>query len=116
MHLDDALHDREPEAAAAPARLARARPAEEPVEDPWQLGRVDADARVGDADLGTAIARRPDRDMDRSAAVRELQGVADEVRDNLADPDRIMPDPDRLLRERDLEVDAAASRGRGRLL
>ena len=50
VHVDDRLDDRQAEPAAAAARLVGQRPAEEPLEDPGQLGRVDPDARVADHD------------------------------------------------------------------
>ena len=46
------LHDRQAQAAAAAARLVGARAAVEALEDVRQLGRVDADARVGDRRSG----------------------------------------------------------------
>src|SRR5439155_12727946 len=95
VHLDDAAHDGQAQPAAAAARLAGARAAEEPVEDPGQLGGVDAHARVGDGDRRAALGVAADLYTDPPAARRELDRIAHEVRDDLADADRIVPDLDR---------------------
>src|SRR3989442_15891377 len=50
VHVDDRADDRQSEAAAAATRLVGARAPIEPLEDPWQLARVDADARVRHVD------------------------------------------------------------------
>src|SRR5258708_4729548 len=99
VHLDDALDDRQPEPAGAAAGLAGAGAPEEPVEDSGQVGGIDPDAVVLDLDDRTALAGASNGDLDHAAAGGELQGVADEVRDDLADPDRVVADPDRLPRK-----------------
>src|SRR5262245_6535643 len=116
VHLDDAPDDREAQAAAAPAGLARARATEEPIEDPRQLVRVDPDAGVRDPDRRAAVARPADADPDRPAPWRELQRVADEVRHDLPDPDRVVANSDRLGRDVGGQLDATATSRRGGLL
>ena len=59
----------------------------------------------------SGVARHVDRD--RPAARRELDRVGDEVGDDLADPRRVVADPDRRVGQVERQVDAATL-GRGR--
>ena len=115
VHVHDRADDREPEPAPAAARLVRPRAAVEALEDVRQLGRLDADARVGHLDP-RPVRRRRHVDRDRAAARRELDRVGDEVGDDLADALRVVADPDRRDGEMQLDGDAAPlCRGRALL-
>ena len=105
--------DRRPRRAA---HVFRARTRGRNGEDPRQLGRLDADPSVGHGDRAVAVRLGADVDPDRAAARRELDPVADEVRDHLPDPHGIVADLDRLLRPGHRQVHAlAAGRRRGLL-
>ena len=73
------------------------------------------DARVGHLDPG-AVGRGGDVDRDRAAARRELDRVGHEVGDDLADPLRVVADPDRGVGKVHRQADTAAGRGGARLL
>jgi hypothetical protein len=60
--------------------------------------------------------RRRDADRDGPARLGELDRVADEVRHDLADPLRVVADPDRGVGQGQPEVDPAAPGGLARLL
>ena len=94
VHVHDRLHDREPEAAARPARLVGPRAAVEALEDVGDLAGVDPDARVAHLEPG-AVAMRLHRHHHESAARRELDRVAQQVGHHLADPLRVVAHADR---------------------
>jgi len=98
------------------ACLVGPRAAEEPIEDPGQLGRHDPDPGVGDHDPGRAVRGRGHADADRPAGLRELDRVADEVRDDLPDPLRIVAQADRRRRELEAQRDAPSTGRRSCLL
>ena len=116
MHLDDAPDDREPEPAAAAARLVGTRAAKEPVEDSGELRRFDADARINHGDRRRTLRLRLDLNVNVAASRRELDRVADEVRDDLPDADRVVAELDRLVRAPHRELHPATSGRCGRLV
>ncbi len=77
------------------ARLVRPRPAVEAVEDLRQLGSPRSRSPCRRPRSGPRRRARRGRDLDLAAARRELDGVAHEVRDHLADPRRVVSDPQR---------------------
>ena len=100
VHVDDRADDRQAEAAAAAARLVGPRAAVEPLEDPRQLARVDADAGVGRPRSGrrrgsgeTTTSTEPPRGVNLIALPTRLV-------DDLADPLRVVADPERRVRQR----------------
>jgi len=115
VHVDDRADDRQPETAAAASRLVRPRATIEAVEDPRQLARVDADARVGHVDP-RAVTMRAEGDRHLAARRRELDGIPDEVGQDLADPRRVVADPQWALRQRNRELELATPSGRHCLL
>jgi hypothetical protein len=94
-------HDGEAEAGSAPGAAAGAVAAGEPVERLGEQIRREAGTVVGDhepAPLG-GQARR-----DEDAAPRVAVGVGDEVGDDLADPERVAADDQRLAGDLDRDV------------
>jgi hypothetical protein len=86
------LRDREPEAAAAVEPCDAGVGLGVAVEQPRQGGLRDAGPGVGDLDAqaGPALGCRGRSDADRdAAALGELQRVADQVREHLAQPARV---------------------------
>src|SRR5262245_50991334 len=81
MEADELLDQREADARALVAAGAGAPDPVEPLEDVRQLFRRDSDAGVPDLELG-AVFDGPEADRDL-ALVRELQGVGDQVQDDL---------------------------------
>src|SRR6476660_2149284 len=71
--------------------------------DPLAIGHGDARAVVGDADLDGAIVARSGGDVDGPARGGVLDGVADEVPDDLGDAVAIGGDGS-LRRRQDLEL------------
>jgi hypothetical protein len=81
VHLDDLVHEHEPDAGALVRAPLRARHAVEPLEHPRQL--IGRDARAGVAHLDDrAVAVAPHDDADR-ALERELERVRDQVQHDL---------------------------------
>jgi len=66
-------------------------------EDVGQLLGRDAGAVVGDGELH-GVAGEPASHLDCAAGGRELDRVAEEVRDHLADADRVVANEDRRIR------------------
>ena len=71
---------------------------------------------VSATSIRAAVGRRLDVDRHRPAARRELDRVGDQVGDDLADPLRVVPDPDRHRRVMERHVDAASPGRAARLL
>jgi hypothetical protein len=94
VHVDDRPNDRQAEAAATAPGLVRERPTVEPLEHPRQLVGLDADAGVRDLDR-RSILRGRDADGHAAVWLGELDRVADEVRDDLADALRVVADAGR---------------------
>ena len=105
VQLDEALHDRQPE--AEPAVLARRRriALPESFEQMRNEFRLDADAGVGDADLDMRV-HALEHDLDLAVLRRELDGVRQQIPDDLLKTARIAGDrPGRRIEEF-LEPDA----------
>src|SRR3954454_4324235 len=76
--VDDLAGDRQAESGALDGQLGRRTGPEEPGEEPWQFGVVDADAVVADRDLGTVLDG-PGPHHDPAAGRRALDRVVDEA-------------------------------------
>src|SRR5579872_6122029 len=84
-HAREAPADREPEARPAVLPRLRAVHLLEVLEDARPVLLGDADARVGDGDLDAVVLAVPGRpDADR-ALLGELEGVVEQVEDDLLD-------------------------------
>ncbi len=94
-HTDELRADGEPEAGAAELAAGRAVGLGEGLEDQVLLVGGDADAGVRDLEVQRDRAVRMRRDAHRDAdlaALGELDGVADEVEDDLSEPARVADD------------------------
>ena len=88
MRLDDCFHDRKAEAGALDRLIRRVRSAEESVEEPSLVLLGHAHAVVGDFDhADVCMSRGPHADV--STGRSELQGVRDEVVEDLSEPGSI---------------------------
>jgi len=108
--LDDVKEKMSKPAPAAPGLIGE-RPAVEPIEDLGELLGLDPDARVSNLDRRPVVGRR-DLHRDRAAGLGELDRVADEVRHDLADPLRVVADPDREVRHGQVKRHVAPARRR----
>ncbi len=99
MHLQQAPHQREPDAQAAGARTVGALHLREHLEDALQLVRRNADAAVLDrhAHLRTLALHR---ELDRAARPRVLAAVVQQVAEHLRQARRIGFDIDRFVGQR----------------
>src|SRR5581483_12055109 len=89
---DEALRDREPQSGAAVLARHRRVGLREFLEDRAELLRLDADAGIADDEANATLARwggLGDGGEDDLALRRELDRVADEVRQDLAQPCRV---------------------------
>ena len=91
VQLDEALHDRQPEAEAAVLARRRRVALPEPLEQVRNELRLDADAGVGHADLDVGV-HALEQDLDLAVLRRELDGVGQQVPDDLLKPARIAGD------------------------
>src|SRR5262249_57806788 len=87
--------ERQPDAEPALGARAAAVALSEPVEDERKQLPIDADAGVADHDLQVRVDA-PKRDLDPASLRRELDGVHEEVPDDLLDPVRIAVDRPRV--------------------
>ena len=90
----EALHQREPDAHATSRRPSRALRLRERLEDLLEEVRLDAGAAVADTKLQVAMVV-PERDVHGPGRRRELQGVREQVSDDLREPCRIRVHPER---------------------
>ena len=86
MGEHEVLDDREPEARAAELARSRLVDAVEPLGDPRQVGRRDPDAGVDHVDLDPAVRRLLDPHRHAAAFGRVLDGVVDQVDEDLHEP------------------------------
>jgi hypothetical protein len=86
-HVDEPARDRESEAGAAKPSGDREVRLLERFEQPLDMRRIDADARVAHADQQLAALQR---DLQvNTAALGEFHGIRKQVRDHLAEPQRV---------------------------
>src|SRR5262245_42184857 len=107
VHVDDRASDGQAEPGSARALLRPARAAIEAVEDVLELGRVDTHAIVTDGEAGT-LRGRFYGDIDMTPGGRELDGIADEIAEHLAQARRVVRLYDRLPRKVHAHADATA--------
>src|SRR5436190_2221369 len=96
VELDEASGQRQADAQAAERAVAARQELREHIEDPRQHLRRNADAGVGDRNLGGG-SRFAGPDRDPAAEPGVLHGVVQDVRDRLADPRRIGVRPERMI-------------------
>ncbi len=101
------------EAETGPVR-ARVPAAEEPLEDPGQLGRLDARSVVPDREPDRARRGFPDAHLDPSAGLGELDRVGHEVGKGELHPLPVADERDRRLGAHDAERDPLPCRRRPR--
>ena len=111
MHLDEALHQREPDAEAALGAVDRDLALREEIEDRFEHVLPDADAVVGDGDDAEAVLEAC-LHRDGATRGRELGGVHDEVRDRLLQPHRVHVQGDGLPRHAQRHLVARVARDR----
>src|SRR2546427_6300119 len=87
------------------------RTAHERATEPREVLGVDADASIGDDDLGGAVMREGDANL--AAARRVLHGIAEEVHEHLLDPRLVHINPQRV---RQIDAEAVATLFARRLL
>src|SRR4030095_8635406 len=95
VKLGEMADERQPDAEPALGARAAAVALPEPVEDERQELPIDADAAVADHDLQVRVDALKG-DLDPASLRRELDGVHQEVPDNLLDPVRIAAERSRI--------------------
>src|SRR5262249_57135491 len=93
-----------------PAELARSGlvDAIEALGDPRKIGRWDSDASVDDVDLDVALGRLLDADRHAAALGRVLDGVVDQIQQDLNEPIAVGEHQRQIARQLALEPDLVA--------
>src|SRR5579885_195006 len=118
---DDLFHNRQPQALAAAVPSFRTRHSEESLENLLMILRWNTAAVVLHAYLYHALLlillrmQGPSADGDAPAGGREVQGVAEQVAQDLLHPHGVNPEVGQISRQRDLQADSGIQRAQFQL-